>query len=368
MRGFSVRIPRRLSGFDHVDDLRHPTWGRRDAAGTTPNHEWQPMKRFLKIYLDKPELAGLALLIVLVLVFQAKSNGILLSFENMRGVMGLLPEMALVAIGVTLLMICGEFDLSVGSVFALMPMSMAVILNSGVPFTVAVLLGLMICGAIGSSWLCDAAILDTELHHDAGDALHRALADHRHIRRFPAASAARPADLAFHGLYLAGLAVPHVLPLVRGHCRTRGGAAVTHQFRQLDPGDRRLQRGRRLDGHPVKRVKIVCFMLCSVLAGFAGLLQVLRLGSPLPSIGEGLELQAVAAAVIGGTALAGGIGTVFGAIIGTLLIRTIDNGLVLSRVDANWFKFAIGVLTMFAVIANAWMGKMSRKIKVEAHK
>lgn len=115
-------------------------------------------------------------------------------------------------------------------------------------------------------------------------------------------------------------------------------------------------------------MKIVCFMLCSVLAGFAGLLQVLRLGSPLPSIGEGLELQAVAAAVIGGTALAGGIGTVFGAIIGTLLIRTIDNGLVLSRVDANWFKFAIGVLTMFAVIANAWMGKMSRKIKVEAHK
>ena len=121
-------------------------------------------------------------------------------------------------------------------------------------------------------------------------------------------------------------------------------------------------------GIPVRRVKIICFMLCSMLAGFAGLLQVLRLGSPLPSIGEGLELQAVAAAVIGGTALAGGIGTVLGAIIGTLLIRTIDNGLVLSRVDANWFKFAIGLLTMFAVIANAWMAKMSRRIKVEAHK
>jgi simple sugar transport system ATP-binding protein len=57
-------------------------------------------------------------------------------------------------------------------------------------------------------------------------------------------------------------------------------------------------------GIPVRRVKIICFMLCSMLAGFAGLLQVLRLGSPLPSIGEGLELQAVAAAVIGGTALA----------------------------------------------------------------
>jgi hypothetical protein len=109
----------------------------------------EPMKRFLKIYLDKPELAGLALLIILLAVFQVKSNGVLLSVENVRGVMGLLPEMALVAIGVTILMICGEFDLSVGSVFALMPMSMAVILNSGVPFAAAVLLGLAICAVIG---------------------------------------------------------------------------------------------------------------------------------------------------------------------------------------------------------------------------
>ena len=86
-------------------------------------------------------------------------------------------------------------------------------------------------------------------------------------------------------------------------------------------------------GIPVNRVKIVCFMLCSMLAGFAGLIQVLRLNSPLPSIGVGLELQAVAAAVIGGTALTGGIGTVFGGIIGALLIRVIDNGLVLSQVE-----------------------------------
>ena len=71
-------------------------------------------------------------------------------------------------------------------------------------------------------------------------------------------------------------------------------------------------------GIPVDRVKIVCFMLCSVLAGFAGLIQVLRLDSPLPSIGEGMELQAVAAAVIGGTRSTGGIGTVFGAIVGAL--------------------------------------------------
>ena len=77
--------------------------------------------------------------------------------------------------------------------------------------------------------------------------------------------------------------------------------------------------------------------------------------SPLPSIGDGLELQAVAAAVIGGTALTGGVGTVLGAIVGALLIRVIDNGLVMTQVDANWFKFAVGALTIFAVVANSWL-------------
>jgi simple sugar transport system permease protein len=106
-------------------------------------------------------------------------------------------------------------------------------------------------------------------------------------------------------------------------------------------------------------------MLSSMLAGFAGLIQVLRLNSPLPSIGVGMELQAVAAAVIGGTALTGGVGTVLGAIVGALLIRIIDNGLVLTQVDANWFQFAIGFLTVFAVVANSWLRRTARRIKTQ---
>ena len=88
--------------------------------------------------------------------------------------------------------------------------------------------------------------------------------------------------------------------------------------------------------------------------------------SPLPSIGEGLELQAVAAAVIGGTALTGGVGTVLGAIVGALLIRVIDNGLVMTQVDANWFKFAVGALTIFAVVANAWLRRTARAASASA--
>jgi simple sugar transport system permease protein len=118
-------------------------------------------------------------------------------------------------------------------------------------------------------------------------------------------------------------------------------------------------------GIPTARVKIACFMICSVLAGFAGMIQALRLNSFLPSMGMGMELQAVAAAVIGGTSLMGGIGSILGGLIGATIIRTMDNGMVMSRIDASWFQFAIGALTIFAVVGNAWLRRRGRMMKVE---
>ena len=123
-----------------------PSWSLRPRAcaklalrraGARPaRHSDEPPCRkgrldatLLKIYLEKPELAGLVLLVVLAVIFHFRSNGVFLSPENLRGVLGLLPEVGLVAIGVTILMICGEFDLSVGSVFALMPMAFAIMLE-----------------------------------------------------------------------------------------------------------------------------------------------------------------------------------------------------------------------------------------------
>jgi simple sugar transport system permease protein len=107
------------------------------------------VRKLFRIYLEKPELAGVALLIVLTVVFEARSNGVFLSAENLRGMLGLLPEVGLVSIGVTILMICGEFDLSVGSMFALMPVCIALMTNAGVPFIPAMLLGLAIAAAVG---------------------------------------------------------------------------------------------------------------------------------------------------------------------------------------------------------------------------
>jgi len=325
------------------------------------------MKRLLKIYLEKPELAGIVFLVVLIAIFQCNSNGIFLNLQNMQGVLGLLPEMALVAIGVTILMICGEFDLSVGSVFALMPMIIGVLMADGWSFGPAFLAGFCAAGVVGlangfltvhfniPSFITTLGMLFVARSLTiviSGGFPPIMPADG--LPRWLFTQFVGPGDLfRMSFIWFVGIAVLLSLLLSRTNfgnwVRATGGFLPAAQAM----------------GIPTARVKIMCFVLCSLLAGFAGTMQMMRLGAPLPSIGEGLELQAVAAAVIGGTALTGGIGTVLGGIIGAVLIRVIDNGLVLSRVDANWFKLAIGALTVFAVIVNSWLRKKARSIKTE---
>lgn len=332
------------------------------------------MRRLVKIALEKPELAGLLLLVVLVVLFQVRSEGVFLSTNNIRGMLGLLPETALVALGVTLLMICGEFDLSVGSVFALMPMTMAVLFVAGWPFWLAVFAGLSLCAFVGfvNGWITIRFDIPSFITTLGMLFMARSMTIVVSGGFPPRIRPGEVPSWLFVGfidagpdggglirasvLWFAGIAI--ILALLLG--RTNFGNWVRATGGYL-PAAKAM-------GIPTGRVKIICFMICSVLAGFAGMIQSLRLNSFLPSIGEGMELQAVAAAVIGGTSLMGGIGSIVGGLIGATLIRVIDNGMVMSQIDANWFKFAIGALTIGAVVGNAWLRQRGRKMKIEVEK
>ena len=189
------------------------------------------------------------------IVFQTRSDGVFLSGDNLRGVLGLLPEMGLVAIGVTILMICGEFDLSVGSVFALTPMAMAHPDDRRRALRRRrSLLGLASAAAIGF------------------------------VNGFITLTFAIPSFIATLGMLFIVRSLTVVIsggfpPLLPDDLPTwiftqfvgPGGlfrmsfiwfagdrvlaAAMLslHQFRQLDQGDRRPPRGRGRDGHPGRR-------------------------------------------------------------------------------------------------------------------
>lgn len=322
------------------------------------------MMRLLKIYMQRPELVALVVLFVFTAYFTIVSNGLFLSFANIRGIFSLYPELAILALGFGLLMISGEFDLSIGSMMALCPMVLCTLALHGMPFWPAFVLALLACVCVG---LVNATVtlrfgIPSFITTLGMLFMLRSLAV---VLYSAGAAPTLPADAprwAFSDtlgvfrvstVWLIALALLVWVLLERTNfgnwIRATGGS---------------LESAKAM-GIPTMRVKTVCFVICSTFAGLAGIIQVVRIGSPIPSMGEAMELQAIAASVIGGIALSGGIGNVVGVVIGMGIIRVIDAGMIMSRVDASWFKFAIGFLTICAVVANHWLEKRARLIKVE---
>lgn len=108
----------------------------------------------------------------------------------------------------------------------------------------------------------------------------------------------------------------------------------------------------RAQGINVNRVKILNFMICSMLAATAGIINVARLANVDPLMGDGLELEVIAASVIGGALLTGGYGSIFGALLGVMIFGMLQTGLVLIGVDARAFSGVIGLIIIIAVVIN----------------
>jgi ribose transport system permease protein len=105
----------------------------------------------------------------------------------------------------------------------------------------------------------------------------------------------------------------------------------------------------RMSGVPVNLVTTYVYVQGTVLAGIVGLLISSRMSEGLASVAVGYELTAIAAAIIGGTSLMGGIGTVQGAVLGAVLMAMIDNALITLRVNAYWYNLVIGAVIIIAV-------------------
>jgi ribose/xylose/arabinose/galactoside ABC-type transport system permease subunit len=110
----------------------------------------------------------------------------------------------------------------------------------------------------------------------------------------------------------------------------------------------------RFSGIPVNRVRMQAFVLIGVLGGLAGVLTIGYLGAADPNTGTGYELQAIAAVVIGGTSLFGGIGTIRGTVIGVLLVGMVLNGMDLLGISSYYQQGVQGLILVLAVLLNRW--------------
>jgi ribose/xylose/arabinose/galactoside ABC-type transport system permease subunit len=304
------------------------------------------MKPNIRSLMARPEMAALLIFLALFVTFSI-INDRFLTTGNMTVYLQPIPELAIVAMGITILIIAGEFDLSVGSVFGLSPMVTVLLMQAGWPTAAAILIGLTLAALIGLA----NGLITLKLKIPSFIATLGMLFMARSLAivlagGFPPVFP-RELDVSWLvGRLDLGLVTPRVsllymiaiaLVIGFGHWIFATGG---HPQAARDMGIK------------TERVKMVCFMLCATLAGLAGIIQSFRVKVIVPNLGTGLEMQAIAAAVIGGVALTGGVGSILGAVVGTLLIAMIENILILSGVNANWFMFAVGAMIVVAVVLN----------------
>ncbi len=286
-----------------------------------------------------------------------------LSFYNFKSLLELFPELGIMVIGVTILMIGGEFDLSVGSVFALSPVLVMSFFNLGLGPGIATILSLIACLIIGGingiiviktgipSFITTLATMmfwrgavlaitkgSPPPVPDAVSSLSSYLTQW-----------IGPLRLSFFHFIIIGLIAWLLLERSKlgNWIFAVGGEADAARARGINTG----------------RVKLSLFMITSFLAGFAGLIQAVRIGAALPTAGDGWALDAIAASVIGGTSLFGGVGSVIGGTFGAFLTRIIDNGLVLAGAPGYYFRMFIGMTIIGAVLLNLKIKEKSKELR-----
>lgn len=291
-------------------------------------------------------------LIALCIAFSLASDTFL-SVRNLVNVIDQLTVLGIMALGMTAVIVIGGIDLSVGSVLAVSMMVMGWMSNvKGIPMPVAMTAALVVgalCGTF-SGLLITRGNLPPFIATLATMSIARGLAnlitDGSQIVGYPDWFSALSIERYF-GFLSVTVALFLVLTVIAGiYMKYRAGGRSLYAI----GGSSEVA---RLAGIPVKRVTLAVYAACGLLAGLAGVVMSTRLDSSQPSGGLGYELDTIAAVVIGGASLSGGIGSIFGTLMGVLTIGVLRNGLNLVGTSPFVQQIVIGVVIVLAVMVDA---------------
>jgi ribose transport system permease protein len=294
------------------------------------------------------------ILVGLIVVFSLLEPSSFLDTDNFRNIATDAAVLLVLSTGMTYVIITAGIDLSVGAVLVFSGVVSAKAMNAtGGNDWAVIFLGLVVALAAGFGWGVINGFLVAKgripaAHRHARDARHVAGRGARHHRR---GRRARGAVQAHHD----DRDRPRVRPdPVAGDHRLRGRARVRgdpgrhplrplHLRRRLQPG------GRAPRGHPVDLHLIKVYALTGTLSGLAGFLSLARFSTTTIGAHDTDNLQAIAAVVIGGTSLFGGIGTMLGTVFGVFIPAVLNNGFIIVGVQVFWQQIAVGAVLIGAV-------------------
>ena len=305
------------------------------------------------------EIAGPLAAMLLVALLVATTTRNFLEPGNLSNLVLQVSIVAVVAVGATIVIFTGGIDLSPGSAIALLTMVFALsVKNWGVPLPVAIILVLGLGAALG--------------------ALNGFLTAYLRIPSFITTLAALSAFRGVAFMFNNGSPVFQVSPMLEpifygslfGIPLPLFYVAVLYGlgywFLRYTPLGRSIYavggnpNAARLSGIDVQRTQLFAFMMAGFAAALGAVLMAARLNSGSPNYGVGLELSAIAAAVIGGASLAGGRGNILNTVIGAMTIVIVQNGLNLNAVPTSAQNVIVGAIIVLAVGVDMWRGEITR--------
>jgi simple sugar transport system permease protein len=327
----------------------------------TADHRRAPDRNRVQRAFLRPELTAVASTVVVFAIFAlAGGDEGFLSSLGIRNVLQVSATIGIVAAPMTLLMVAGEFDLSVGSMVGAAEIMFGYPVVHGWPLWAALLLALGGCGLIGlvngilsvrtpiPSFLVTlatmfivaggaAAVANGGLGGTTIAGVNEALAGDPLLRLFSGDLGAWIPVSAVWWIALSALAAWLLIGTRFGNwISVTGGARESAQRA----------------GIPIARVKVLMFVLTALGAALAGVLAALGSNTANAAEGSNLQFEVIVAAVIGGTFLFGGLGTPAGTVFGALFFGLVYQGFYFTNIDTNWFQALLGALLLVAVLAN----------------
>jgi len=305
------------------------------------------------------EIAGPLAAMILVAVLVAATTRNFLDPGNLSNLVLQVSIVAIVAVGATIVILAGGIDLSPGSAIALITMVFALsVKNWGIPLPAAIVLAILLGTALGAL----NGVLTAYLRIPSFITTLAALSAFRGVAFMfnngsPVFQVSPLLESIFYGSFL-GVPLPLFYVGVL--------YAAAYEFLRHTPLGRSIyavggnSNAARLSGIDVKRTQLYAFMIAGFAAALGAVLMAARLNSGSPNYGVGLELSAIAAAVIGGASLSGGRGNILNTVIGAMTIVIVQNGLNLNAVPTSAQNVIVGAIILFAVGIDMWRGEITR--------
>ncbi len=306
----------------------------------------------------------LILAIVLVFVLFTALNKNFLSTTNLVNILVAASLVGMVAVGHTYLIIAKQNDLSPGSLAALSGVVVALLLQKGLPIPVAILITLLVGALVGlfNAWMVNAINIEAFIATLVTQMIVRGLA-YSLCGGKPVAIS----NQAFNNIgKLRILNIPFSVWLMVLCLLVFGFILSKTKFGRSVYAIGGSTEAARLAGLNPQRIIRICFIIIGMLTAMGGVVFASRMNAGQPAANVNLEFDAITAVVLGGTSFTGGVGDMFGTVLGIILIQSFNTGLTMVNVSSFWQYVARGALLLFALTSDFLRKKKREKELLQA--